>query len=487
MLAAHPRFFDVSAFWPPEMIGKALASIWELGGKTERALVRDRYGDPLACPITHESLFDPVLLQDGHVYERAAIETWLARESRSPCSNCPMLKPALLRLTPVMEAFQDFTRAGEEDKPSLALLFQKAASTDIRYARSALNDLKVVLEIERVDVQARVENLAEATASWRRLDYDLVVRAALVAQKRWRRRQARQSLRAVKERLRARGLLILARYREHVSRRRHLADERRRSAALLILACCRKHVSRRRCLEERRRCLAARIIVAYWRRWRRRVALNRQLLIACSRGHVELANAFLEKGANARSAVCVLGVTRLFNDIGMLRLFAARVEVRRNILRSATPQHFSGKHEVLLALSVRMEGYLVTPVASSGLVLRLSLPSWRGVILGVLSRLLCDPKDVFTSADGGKTLLLNQRSLVGDGVIPVLMACLGSSRPADEELALKILVAVACGYRRFGAPPELENSYLSLDNFLLVIEIVGERDSAFLQPLGVMD
>ena len=43
--------------------------------------------DALICPITLELFHDPVLAQDGHTYERAAIEEWIRKNNTSPLTN----------------------------------------------------------------------------------------------------------------------------------------------------------------------------------------------------------------------------------------------------------------------------------------------------------------------------------------------------------------------------------------------------------------
>ena len=40
--------------------------------------------DRFICPITQD---EPVMLMDGHSYERKAIEDWLTRSGRSPLTN----------------------------------------------------------------------------------------------------------------------------------------------------------------------------------------------------------------------------------------------------------------------------------------------------------------------------------------------------------------------------------------------------------------
>jgi len=42
------------------------------------------------CPITQQLLVDPVVAEDGHVYERRALELWLLTKKTSPVTNKPM-------------------------------------------------------------------------------------------------------------------------------------------------------------------------------------------------------------------------------------------------------------------------------------------------------------------------------------------------------------------------------------------------------------
>ena len=44
-------------------------------------------GEPLLCPITLELFRDPVLAQDGHIYEREAIENWIRTKGTSPLTR----------------------------------------------------------------------------------------------------------------------------------------------------------------------------------------------------------------------------------------------------------------------------------------------------------------------------------------------------------------------------------------------------------------
>ena len=47
----------------------------------------DGMPDEYKCPITYETMRDPVFAADGHTYERAAISKWLETRQTSPLSN----------------------------------------------------------------------------------------------------------------------------------------------------------------------------------------------------------------------------------------------------------------------------------------------------------------------------------------------------------------------------------------------------------------
>lgn len=51
------------------------------------------------CPITQQLLVDPVIAEDGHIYERKALELWLMTKKTSPTTNKPMGTSVLPALT----------------------------------------------------------------------------------------------------------------------------------------------------------------------------------------------------------------------------------------------------------------------------------------------------------------------------------------------------------------------------------------------------
>lgn len=66
-----------------------------------------------------EIMREPVVLSDGYIYEKSAIEEWLARcndNPRSPCTGLPLLSVELEPCVPAEEAIQDFlARANESN------------------------------------------------------------------------------------------------------------------------------------------------------------------------------------------------------------------------------------------------------------------------------------------------------------------------------------------------------------------------------------
>ena len=74
----------------------------------------EKVKEEFSCPITRELLFDPVTAEDGHLYERSAIESWISccsEELKSPKTNVPM-GPRLMSSTVVRSAIEQMVRDG---------------------------------------------------------------------------------------------------------------------------------------------------------------------------------------------------------------------------------------------------------------------------------------------------------------------------------------------------------------------------------------
>ena len=72
----------------------------------------DATAEELVCAITMALPVDPVMAQDGHVYERSAITDWIAQgNGKSPKTNEPM-GPALLPAPQVKAMIRGMVKSG---------------------------------------------------------------------------------------------------------------------------------------------------------------------------------------------------------------------------------------------------------------------------------------------------------------------------------------------------------------------------------------
>ncbi len=60
------------------------------------------------CPITTEIMKDPVILTDGHVYEKQAIQKWLANNDTSPMTKVKVDKSMIIPCFVLRKLIQDF-------------------------------------------------------------------------------------------------------------------------------------------------------------------------------------------------------------------------------------------------------------------------------------------------------------------------------------------------------------------------------------------
>ena len=59
-------------------------------GSTRSNLIKKQLGkisESYICPITQDVMLDPVILVDGHTYEKEAIEDWLKYRNTSPLTG----------------------------------------------------------------------------------------------------------------------------------------------------------------------------------------------------------------------------------------------------------------------------------------------------------------------------------------------------------------------------------------------------------------
>jgi hypothetical protein len=66
------------------------AAIFSATKETRQLKFVDMAATELMCPIRHELPIEPVVAEDGRIYEKAAIEGWLSRKQKSPMTNLAM-------------------------------------------------------------------------------------------------------------------------------------------------------------------------------------------------------------------------------------------------------------------------------------------------------------------------------------------------------------------------------------------------------------
>ena len=68
------------------------------------------------CPITHVRMTDPVTCMDGHTYERAGIEEWLANHNTSPSTGVELSSKMLLPNHSLRNAIEEYYRDDRRSK-----------------------------------------------------------------------------------------------------------------------------------------------------------------------------------------------------------------------------------------------------------------------------------------------------------------------------------------------------------------------------------
>mmetsp|Transcript_120075 Transcript_120075/g.383306 ORF Transcript_120075/g.383306 Transcript_120075/m.383306 type:complete len:451 (-) Transcript_120075:152-1504(-) len=84
----------------PDIIGAALARLVTLDG-SKLVPVLDERGRAVSCPISVETMVNPVVIADGSIYEEESIERWLQKSKRSPHTNLELEHRHMLSLMPI--------------------------------------------------------------------------------------------------------------------------------------------------------------------------------------------------------------------------------------------------------------------------------------------------------------------------------------------------------------------------------------------------
>ena len=79
----------------------------------------------LVCPITKEIMVEPVITQDGFMYEKYAILKWFQSHDTSPISNIKLNNKSITPCLAIKEQCKDIIEAGILDKVSIDEYFYK--------------------------------------------------------------------------------------------------------------------------------------------------------------------------------------------------------------------------------------------------------------------------------------------------------------------------------------------------------------------------
>ena len=113
--------------------GKRRAASEQETGEQNKPLRQfaDDTAEELICPITFELPIDPVTAEDGRVYERCAIEDWIARPGKlkSPTANTPM-GPRLYPAKQVRNIIERMVRTGAISGPKADEWLMKLAEEE---------------------------------------------------------------------------------------------------------------------------------------------------------------------------------------------------------------------------------------------------------------------------------------------------------------------------------------------------------------------
>lgn len=124
------------------------------------------------CTITQQLLVDPVIAEDGNVYERRALELWLLTKKTSPLTNKPMgttLVPAVAAQQTVGELLEQGMLDPEtsqqyfSDRGQLRATRISGAGPDLAGARS---DFSHALNLAMTPTQKKLTNLQQRVVAW---------------------------------------------------------------------------------------------------------------------------------------------------------------------------------------------------------------------------------------------------------------------------------------------------------------------------------
>src|SRR5690606_9208241 len=83
------------------------------GLKEIRKTKGDAVPKEFVCPLTGQIIFDPVMTNDGHTFERKAIECWLEKHDVSPITGDELSSKVVLPNFALKQLIRDFYESSQ--------------------------------------------------------------------------------------------------------------------------------------------------------------------------------------------------------------------------------------------------------------------------------------------------------------------------------------------------------------------------------------
>jgi hypothetical protein len=111
------------------------------------------------CPLSKEIFSDPVILSDGHSYEKEAIIQWLKTHSVSPVTGIPLQSRSMIPNNALKQAISHFfgTQPAPQPAPAPAPVHPKRNLYDTIYGHH-------LPEIEELEISQEQKNALTLTA-----------------------------------------------------------------------------------------------------------------------------------------------------------------------------------------------------------------------------------------------------------------------------------------------------------------------------------
>jgi len=302
------RVWDLESKFAPRSIASAFSNVWAINDSrlTESYDAR--------CPITLETFEEPVMLEDGSVYEQKAVLDWLRAHDVAPCTNVPLRDKVVLRLAPLKSVVEHLLSASPKQRLERAVASATAAvcsgeSLDVGSSLKVFRELTACIAEGAVELERWKALVSEADSMRRCLE----TKATLRVQCACRAFLAKSSLLLQKDR---RMQMMAGSALQLQSRSRTFLAQQRMEIEGHRLRQCERSASKR--CKAAARMFAAQLCLLRARTLRRRCQLSKQLMLAC-RGNdkLNLVKRLVEYRANVGAYIddsvmfCIDGCRRL--------------------------------------------------------------------------------------------------------------------------------------------------------------------------------